>query len=81
MIKWTYCKYDIPQYVDLVKLARVINYNKRRMMSIMIEPQGNGYSDMFAAQEAINNYTSKIEELGSEYRYMILMHLGGRRMA
>ena len=81
MEHWTYCETDIPEYTDLVKLARVINYNKRRMMSIMVEPHSNGYTDQFTAQEAINNYLERIEGLCSEYRYMIIMYVGGERTA
>ena len=81
MERWTYCKTDIPEYLDLVELARVINFNKRRMMSVMVEPQTNGYSDMFSAQEAINAYIDRIQELCSEYRYMIIMYIGGERIA
>jgi len=79
MKKWTYCETSIPVYLDLVKLARVINYNKRRMMSVMVEPKGNGYSDLFAAQVAINNYVDRIEALNYEYKYMVTTYINGER--
>jgi hypothetical protein len=81
MEQWTYCKTSIPEYLDLLKLARVINYNKRRMMSIMAEPESNGYGDMFTAQEAINKYLDMILTLSTEYRYMVIMYVGGDRIA
>lgn len=78
MIKWSYCTTDIPEHSDLVSLARVINYNKRRMWEVREEPMGNGYEDPFSAQEAINKYITCIDVLSSEYRYMAMMFIGGR---
>lgn len=81
MDRWTFCKTDVPGYMDLVKLSRHINYNKRRMFSIMVEPYGSGYEDTFTAQEAINNYVDLIDRLSNEYRYMVIMYVGGDRIA
>lgn len=69
MIKWTYCVNAIPEYSDLVQLADVINYSKRRMWTVMNEPYGNGYDDD-SAQEFVENCMDKIEILYDEYFYM-----------
>lgn len=76
MIKWSYCTKGHPEYEDLLALARVINYNKRRMWSIYDNPAQNGFKDdPFTIKEAINNHVKKIEELSDEYRYMVMMYM------
>ena len=78
-IKWTYCNKPVPEYEDLINLSRAINYMRRRLWAILDSPNENGYEDVFSAQEAINYYVEKIEKLLSEYRYMVLMYVGGGR--
>ncbi len=76
MINWSYCSKDIPEYEDLVALSHVINYTKRRLLTIL-----DADADVFTQQEAINSYVKKLDDLSNEYRYMVLMHWPDGRLA
>lgn len=71
-IRWTFCETAYPKYNDLIHLAQVINYHKRRMWSIYSEPYSNGFEDD-KALEAIHQHMEKIELLYDEYGEMLAM--------
>lgn len=80
MSPWTFCNTIVPEYKDLVHLADILNYSKRRMWAILNEPYGNGYDDD-SAEEAIENYIQKIDRLSNEYIRMVELHYGHGRIA
>jgi hypothetical protein len=73
MIRWTYCTKEVPDVNDVIVIARIINYSKRRMWSILNEPYGNGFEDD-AAHEAIDAFLHRIETLQAEYELMVTMY-------
>lgn len=68
--QWTFCEKDQPTRKDLIHLAQIINYHKRRVWSLLSEPYANGFDDD-QAEEKIEEHLGQIEDFCDEYSWML----------